>query len=145
MGTVIELFPGKPRVQDSVVHAAGDAPPARDPWIDAFVASMDDEEMSSDVHFIVLNGALVDQARMIAAEIEAVVQHGEHHTNPDDAVPVVHGQSVPGSIRGIVSELTHSSHVLWLSEPDFYRALAAQFHRRLAVCERYYAKLNCRR
>lgn len=141
MTNVVEIFSRKPVRQTAGVPGASRSKQKQDPWIDAFVGSMDDEQTASDVHFILLNGALIDQARMIASEIEGVVQRTEHHTNPDDAVPIVHAESVPESVRGIVNELTHSSHVLWLSEPDFYMSMVSRFRRRLSLCERACAKV----
>lgn len=149
MGEVIELFRKKTVHPtdigvDSIVSNELSTDAATNAWLQDFIRDMQDDVALADMHFICTNRALMERVHEAVDCMEAVLPSPAHHmlTYYPLVLARINVFNIP--MRELASEVTLSSHVLWLSLPDHYGALVGEYRRRIAAYNRLSDKITQR-
>ncbi|MBP9757798.1 MAG: hypothetical protein KBD06_04305 [Candidatus Pacebacteria bacterium] len=136
MGEVVELSRFRPRhpdddavdrsVTEELVEQA-----VFDPWMSDFKARMNEDEAREDMLYVCLNRPLIERMLELVEEIEGVLPKCTAQPTTDGLFVVGSRETSRIRLSGLVEELRHSTHVLWLSQPEHYAALVAEYRRRI--------------
>ena len=149
MGDVVELFPGK------VVHPSDDEvdrsitselcmDAETNSWLQEFIEAAKDRIAPADMHFMCTNRSLMDRVDEVADEIEAVLPAESRHLLALGSCADARVNVFDMPMREIASELSLSTHVLWLSLSEHYGALVGEYRRRMIEYNQYIEKIRHR-
>lgn len=114
----------------------------RDPWVVDLLAAMEEDMASSDLHYMCVNRGSVMRAVEIVREMEAVIPKPPTVMHLSDPFTEARIAVLNMPMRRLIEEITHSSHVTWLSQPHHYAAIVSEFYRRWEAHDRLIGRLT---